>query len=559
MLQSLSIKNYIFPSTLDLNFVPGMAVITGETGAGKSLLIEAIHLLLGKKTIPATALTDASLNIHGLFDVSHNPPAQAWLKQHNLVQDICAIQLTAHKTPQSKIRTQFVINDQPIARNLIKDLGDALVESVGQHAHHRLANSKNHLPILDNYCQHNEQVQQLNTIWQDWNACLGKIETIKHQHQESERHLELLHYHLTELDALTPQEDEYEEIDREHKRMAQIEQSTEHIQKAYDILYQSEDNSMYTQIAQTVGQLSAIENDPDISVLREQLESVMQTIQEISSNLHQWLGRPAMDQETFNALEKRLGDYIQLARKHQISPSELAAHHRNLLEEIHQIENPQDSLDRLQKQNIEYAKQYHLVAQKLSATRQKKAATLMQEVTHTLHGLNMPAANFLINFSTDENQPRSNGIDHIEFFLQSNAKQLPLPIGKVASGGELSRVSLAIQIRAWQDQLTNTLIFDEVDAGIGGKTAEMVGMLLQSLSDKTQVLCVTHLAQIAKFAQTHFYVEKKTSNDTHITIKKLHGNHRDQEIARMLSGEKITAKTLAHAHELLNEIHEKKQ
>ena len=500
-----------------------------------------------------------ALSIRGVFDVQNNHTVCAWLKQQKLFNTNfqCIIEYCARLSSHNKMQTQCTVAQQNITRKQLKVLGDLLLESIGQHSHYRLSDVKNHLPILDSYCQHDDELHALATLRQQWNKVLQEIESLRQQQQKNESHLDLLRYHIEELNALTPETGEYEEIDMQHKRISHIGQTSEHIQDIYKALYQGEENDIYSQIAHMVGRLSgAAQNDPQIAQISEQLETILQSIQEISANMQDFLQHSTMDAEEFSALEQRLSDYVKLARKHHIAADKLAEHHAMLLQQLEHIENPTDQLARLNQHAEDLAKQYATQAKKVSQQRHQKAEQLMDEMTPILHHLNMPETNFFIVVSSDI-QPQVSGTDHVEFMLQTNPKRPPLPLAKIASGGELSRVNLALHAKALTRQATPTIIFDEVDVGIGGKTAETVGILLKELSDKVQVICITHLPQIAKFAQTHLAVTK-SSNHSAMKVNKLTGNERDREIARMLAGQKITERTLAHAHEILSDTNANK-
>ncbi len=551
MLKSLTVKNFVIVRHAQLEFEQGMSVITGETGAGKSILIEALIIVLGQRAPNRLIPQDKKLSVSLSFDLSKNSTAKKWLTAHNLdSEDDCILQ----RIIESGARSHAYINGIPVTLNQLKKLGGMLVDIVGQNAHQQLLQPKKHLEILDLHCGNQTLTKELHKLWQKWTSLSQQIEKCQTQQEKTTGYIDLLRYQVKELEEFSPEQDEFEQIEKEHIRLAQIEQLRKQTEQAYNTLYKADEHSIYAQIAQISGKLESFSTaDENLAKVRIELETAMECIQNANDEMKICLEKSLVSNEEFDKIERRLSGYIELSRKHKTAPGQIAKHYQKLNEELNRIENPECDIEGLKQKRTACAETYNQLALKIRQRRHEGVNALEREINQLLNRLNMPMVRFAVRFKKCDGTPKAEGLDNVEFMVRTNPGQPLAPVRKVASGGELSRISLAIQVAFAKNHPIPTLVFDEVDAGIGGKTAEMIGKLLRRLGCKTQVLCITHLPQIATFANHHYFVKKQSyASATTVDIRKLSTTEeRKQEIARMLAGTKITDRTLAHAKEML--------
>lgn len=552
MLQFLNIQNFALINQLDLEFESGMTVLTGETGAGKSIIIDALLLALGGRADSQTIHPNAErCTVSASFNIKTLPHAQQWLQQRELGNDEHCI---LRRTLTTDGRSRGFINDQPVPLQVMRELGDLLVSIHGQHEHQALLKPDQQRILFDDYAGHSALVDKVFVLYESYHETQKQLAAINEQHAQRNARLELLRYQVNELKQLDLQEDELARLDQEQYQLANAEALLTQAQQALDLLEEN-DNGGARQLLTKAQTILA----PKIGT-QKQLESITQLLntaiiqtEEATNELRDYCEQVQLDPERLQWVEQRLEAIHDLARKHRINPENLFATQQKLEQELQQLTHSDTHTQELQTLCHELQQQYQQAAKELTRSRQKAEKRLVPAVTQVLHQLGMPGGKFdvtLTPLSNDSISPY--GLERIEFLVSANPGQPLQPLAKVASGGELSRISLAIHALTTQNTAIPTLIFDEVDVGIGGGTAEIVGRLLQQLSTSSQLLCVTHLPQVAALGRHHFQVNKKIiKNNTQTEILLLNKNARIQEIARMLGGIKITAQTLAHAKEMV--------
>lgn len=552
MLTHISIKNFVIVDSLELDFHNQMTVITGETGAGKSIVFDAIGLCLGDRADANMVKAGADkVDISALFDVQHIPAAQQWLQNSELDLDGECI---LRRVISAEGRSKAFINNTPVPLQKLKELGQHLIEIHGQHAHQHLLKTDRQRDILDQYSQQPDTLKATQRAYQDWQTLLKQAETLAQTQQARTDRLQLISYQIDELNELALTEGEFEQIEEEHRKLAHAQELTTQCAQGLDYLYEDEQSNAFSYINQAMHALEGmLKFDPNLGNIINTLESSRLNLQEAAHELRDYLDQVEQDPEQLHYLDQRLSRIQNLARKHHVEPEQLAQHHQTLLDEQAALQQQQTDVDGLS-QAIEAAKQHYLKQSGfLSDKRQQTAEQLSAQVTDSLKALNMADAELKINLQPLEEARWSGyGVEQIQFLVKTNMGQAFNPMQKVVSGGELSRISLAIMVITSAQGNTPTLIFDEVDVGIGGNTAALIGKHLRLLASNNQLLCVTHLPQVACCGHQHYHVEKYTENGcTLAKLTILDQQQRTQELARMLGGDKITDNTLAHAKEML--------
>lgn len=551
MLCQLSINNFAIVRFLELDFRPGMTSITGETGAGKSIAIDALGLCLGNRADASSIRPGANkTEVSARFSLTDIPLAKRWLEDNDLdLDDECILR----RTISHDGRSRAYINGNPVPLVQLKLLGQLLVGIHGQHAHHAMLKSEHQLSLLDSYANHRLLLESVSASYQRCKHIEAELQQLITSQQERIARKQLVQYQVEELDEFCLKINEFEEIEQEHKRLANSTELVDNCQASLLLLTDDEDSNIASWLNKAVSLADNLQSvDPALSNVCTMLNDALIQVQESSSELQHYLSNLELDPAHFSYLEERLSKAMQLARKHHVSPNQLAEHHQALIAELASLDGDESKLEDIQQQ-LEASKIAYLAnAQKLSQSRSRYAKELDKQVTQSIHELNMPKGKFTIevNFNPDLLSP--NGSDHIEFLVTTNPGQPLQPLAKVASGGELSRIGLGIQVITAKKVATPTLIFDEVDVGISGPTAAVVGRMLRSLGESTQVLCVTHLPQVAGNGHQHLFVNKfNKAGSTETTMTALDREQRIQELARLLGGDTITNNTLANARELL--------
>ncbi|MDA8494536.1 DNA repair protein RecN [Kluyvera georgiana] len=551
MLAQLTISNFAIVRELEIDFNSGMTAITGETGAGKSIAIDALGLCLGGRAEADMVRVGATrADLCARFALKDTPAALRWLEENQLED---GRECLLRRVISSDGRSRGFINGTAVPLSQLRELGQLLIQIHGQHAHQLLVKSEHQKTLLDAYAGESNLAHQMAENYRLWHQSCRDLAAHQQQSQERAARAELLQYQLKELIEFNPQPGEYEQIDEEYKRLANSGQLLSTSQHALAILADGDDVNLQSQLytaRQLAGELVSM--DGKLSGVLDMLEEAAIQLSEASDELRHYCDRMELDPNRLFELEQRLSKQISLARKHQISPEALPEYYQSLLDEQQLLDDQSDSLETLKLAVSRYHQLALDTARQLHAQRQASAQELAQLITDSMHMLSMPHGVFDIDVSFEEQHLTAEGADRIEFRVTTNPGQPLQAIAKVASGGELSRIALAIQVITARKMETPALIFDEVDVGISGPTAAVVGKLLRQLGESTQVMCVTHLPQVAGCGHHHFYVSKETDGamtETH--MQPLDKRARLQELARLLGGSEVTRNTLANAKELL--------
>ncbi|MBY4677369.1 DNA repair protein RecN [Marinobacterium arenosum] len=553
MLTQLTIQNYAIVETLDLDLHGGMTVISGETGAGKSIMLDALGLTLGDRADSGAVRNGAErAEIVASFDLSSIGEARDWLQAQQLD---CDGECLLRRVITKEGRSRSYINGQPCPLNLLREFGSLLIDIHGQHEHQRLLKKDHHRTLLDDFAGQARLAGKVREQFLHWQRLARELRQLTEQSDEQAARVQLLSYQIEELDQLALSEGELDELEAEQKTLAH---AGEILQTGHQLLAMTGDDegdtclSLLNHCQQLLANLS---NHTDaLGNLAELLGSAQIQIEEAGSELRHYLDRVELNPERQQFVEERLSTLYETARKHRIRPDQLLSFHRELYQELAGLQRSDEDLEQLQQQVEQARAAYQTSAEKLSRARRKAAGKLNKAVDQQLHALGMPAAHFEAALTPlPENQQGPHGLEEVEFLISANRGQPARPLAKVASGGELSRISLAIQVITAQTSSTPTLIFDEVDVGIGGAIAEVVGRMLRQLGGRTQILCVTHQPQVASQGHQHLFVSKRADKQqTHTRIAQLTDDQRVQEVARMLGGIDITERSIEHAREMLS-------
>lgn len=546
MLVDLKIRNFTIIHELDITFANGMSVLTGETGAGKSVLVDAIELALGERAdLRLIRQGEDRCEISLYFDVLDNQPVKTWLVEHGLDQgNDCIIRRTLSQDGRSRC----YINDQMVSLTRIKEISAFLLSIHGQHQNQLLFDMHHQREQVDSYLNDSDLLLQVRQHYQQWQNLLQTEKALQEKLAEAQTKIDFVNYQLTELNALQVAEGELEKLMGQQKQLSHREQWLRDGQTALQkmAMCESEIFKAHGCLKNAITLSKPLEN---IGVL---LESAHISIQEANRELENYLEELTAEPETLQAIEQRLSDIYNAARKYRVAPEELVSLQTRLTQELNALNSIDVQREKLTAEICEAKTLYEKYASQLTQQRSVIAKKMAKQVTCYLPELNMVNADFQIKLVPIA--PSVYGLERVEFWVSTNLGQALQPLEKVVSGGELSRLNLAIQAVFAKREQTPVLIFDEIDTGMGGAAAEQVGRLMRLLSEKTQVIAITHLPQVAVNAQHHYVVEKTTvKKTTHTQLKKLSSDERTQEVARMLGGLKITDRTLAHARELLEQ------
>jgi len=552
MLTHIYIRDFAIIETLDLELQTGMTALTGETGAGKSILVDAIGLVLGDRADSGVVRYGAdNAEITLSVDVSTTPSAKAWLKAQALdADDTCILRRVISSVGKSRAW----INGSPSNLGMLRALGEQLVEIHGQHEHQSLMKKEKQRQLLDDFADNTDVLAQVEAAYLAWKAVNDKFTQLSNQNSDHQAKLDLLRFQTQELNDLQLVENEVQALDKEYLRLSNAGQLMDVSNKSIQQLYDDDEQSVYSQLSHVLFDIEQQQSlDSAFKEPYELLLSAQIQIQEATDLLRQYQDSVELDPERLNWVENRISDIHNLARKHHTTSENLYAKWKALNAELSALEGDEYDIDALEAKREQLKATYLQKAKKLSNKRQKMAKTLSKGVSEAMQALGMQGGVFNVAVvDADNDHPILHGMDQIEFEVSANPGQPLKPLVKVASGGELSRISLAIQMIAAQQVTLPALIFDEVDAGIGGGTAEVVGQQLRSIGKSLQVLCVTHLPQVASQAHHHYKVTKvKAKSSTSTGIIKLEADARVEEIARMMGGVEITPSTLNLATEML--------
>ena len=555
MLTYINIKNFAIIKELELDLSEEMTVLTGETGAGKSIIIDTLELALG-------ARADISLIRHNTdrceitltFDLTNlNRVRELLVTQELASNNECIIRRIISKDGRSKSS----INDSPCTQQTLRQISALLLDIHGQHEHQALLNLERQRELLDAFADNKSLVSKVKQLYNSWLKIKAKLLELENYAEDYPNKIDFLTYQLKELETLDLTKENLEKLRTEQKRFNNIQQIAATLSSALEIITETDHGSVLQGLYNAKNSLEKYQEiDTNISSILELLQNAIIQVQEATTNIRQNLYTIEFNEERQQQVEEQLTLISDLAHKHQVQPQELTQTCINLTEQLKNLQTITVQLQQTQATAKELEKSYLETATKLSNNRKLAATKLSQLITTKMQLLGMVDGKFAINFLPNINKNFSaHGLERIEFLVSTNPGQPLQPLNKVASGGELSRISLAIQVITAEKEVTPTLVFDEIDAGIGGNTANIVGQLLRRLAEKTQVICITHLAQIAAQGHNHILLEKITREQaTKVMLTILNQKERVHEIARMLGGNKITKQTLAHAKEILKNV-----
>lgn len=577
MLLDLYVKNFALIESQNLEFEPKLTVISGETGAGKSLTVDALGLLLGGKADSSLiyhaekeekkgeegegAPKEPQAEVIATFDVTTITPALHWLEENALLETVEANDYLCilRRVISSKGRSRNFINGRAMPLHALKGLGELLVDIHGQHAHQSLMKPSEQRRLVDDYAGTSQKVLELGEISRTIQALEEKLATLKNRDEATQDRINFLTFQLNEFTTLKPQVGEWEMVSERFDYLSHFEANLSEIDYCLTLL--SHDDKGINRQLQTLAQrIEALnERNPLFANLVEMIENALILTSESENELHRQLEGETFDQEEYQQIENRMQALNTLARKHRIDPEKLPEKEEELTKELASYTLSDEALLALKDKIAQAKEHWRLLADEISELRLQGARELNEKITHSMQELAMEGGQFMINLIPTPPYHLF-GNESLEFLVSANPGQPLKPLGKVASGGELARISLSISVILSMRSSLPTLIFDEVDTGVGGAVAEMIGQHLQNLSQGRQVFCVTHLPQVASFGHHHFKVSKEThtlkeKQQTKTTIKALNSEERVDEIARMLGGVKLTDATYQHAKEMLNQNH----
>lgn len=544
MLKYLTIKNYAIVSDLEIEYHPGFSVITGETGAGKSITFDALNFVLGARADSQVVRHGAQrCDIIAEFDISKQESIHQWLEQHELADEgACIIKRHIHHDGRSR----SFINDQPCALQTTRELANQLVHIHGQHENQNLLKRDGQRELLDAYAKHPQLVDAVQSAFSAYQQVQQQLKQLEEKQWQTDRQafIEYQLQELKEIDGL-----DLAQIETQQTELAHAEKILANCDHVRHLL--SDDDGVYEQLHRCTLALAACPNSSAIESAQQNLEQSLIHLREAESQLNDYAANIEVNPQQLQLVEAQLEKVYQLARKHRVKPAELIQTQVELTEELETLTQCESKIIELKAQAQQHLEAYHQHATKLSKSRHKAATQCAQAIVKIIHNLGMAQCEFEIQL-TQCKEPKKQGYDTIDFMIRPNPGQAMQALNKIASGGELSRIALAIQVVTAGEVAVPTLLFDEVDVGISGATAAVIGKLMRDLSQHAQILCVTHQAQVASFGNQHYLVQKSSDGDiTESEIKLLNEATRVAELARMLGGMEVTKQTLAHAKDLI--------
>jgi len=544
-LTHITLRDFVIVHALELDLSQGFTVLTGETGAGKSILIDALQLALGARA-DASVVREGASRCDICAEFESSPATQAWLQDAGFDLEGS---LLLRRTVDTAGKSRAFINGSPATATQLRALGDLRLDIHGQHAWQSLTRPDAVRQLLDAYAQ--ADTRPVSAAWQAWREAQQALGDARRAQDTLASERERLAWQIGEVDKLAPQSGEWDELNTQHGRLSNAQGLMDAAQQACALL-EGEDEAgaltLLTRASQSLADLARVE--PEFQALADVLASAQAQAEDAAHSLHGYLRRADLDPDRLAQLDERLGLWVSLARRYKRTPEELPAVWTQWQEDLAKLEAASD-LQALEAAEHSSAETYQKAARALSRQRHKAAPALAQAVTAAMQQLGMQGGRFEVQLQALE-QAAQHGLDDVQFLVAGHAGSTPRPVGKVASGGELSRIALAIAVTTSELGEAGTLIFDEVDSGVGGAVAETVGRLMKQLGRHRQVLAVTHLPQVAACADQHLVVSKHLSGgQIGSRVAPTSGEDRVQEIARMLGGEKLSATTLAHAREML--------
>lgn len=552
MLTHLSIRNFAVVKSLDVDFSQGMTAITGETGAGKSISVDALGLCLGDRADSSMVRTGADkAEVSAGFTVKQLPSALKWLQEHELLDDD---EVLIRRVVSSEGRSKAFVNGTPVPLQQLKSLGQYLLSIHGQHAHQQILRSDNQRLLLDQFSEHPTLLSRVAECYHTLKTQQQHFQALLEGQQQRADRSRLLAYQIQELDEFALTEGEFVTLEGEHKKLSHSQTLLEQSQISFHQLYEAEEFNALSAVQSSIDRLTELqEHDPSLGPIVTMLAEASIQIEEAASELRAYTEQLEIDPMRMQNVEARYSQALDLSRKHNVQPEALYEFHQQLTSEFSELVKDDSLLEELKEQLGELEQQYLVAANKLSLSRKKAAKSFASQVEKHIHHMNMADAQFKIEVAHQAlATPNKLGLDSVQFVVSTNKGQALDNLEKVVSGGELSRIGLAIQVISSSNNDIATMIFDEVDSGISGSTASVVGQLLRKLGDSAQVICVTHLPQVAARAHNQMFVTKfsdKKTTETHMIC--LQESERIEELARLLAGDTLTESAIANARELL--------
>lgn len=547
MLTRLTVKDYVLIDLVELDLDRGFTVLTGETGAGKSIVLGAISLILGGRSDTGNIRAGSNrADIVAEFDVSSLPHVVTFLEESDLGVEDCVLR----RVIDTSGRSRAWINGVPVTVKQLRDLGALLVDIHGQHEHYSLVDSSSHCQVLDRFGHLSDSVVHVEECWQYWRSVKAELSQCLAQADALEQKVEGFLETKNDLDALDFSPQEWPQTVDQHRKLSNLNELISAASESVQLLGDGDQNILSI-LADVRSKLDGVaEVDPQIGVMLKDLESLEIQLSEFNRDLRRYAESLDVDPSMVDLLDKRIADVQRCARKYGVSPDELFQLRASVELELEQLAVNTDAKELHQEEAVAQDR-YLTAARKLSSDRTKVSAEMTQKVNVALMDLAMSGVRFDARV-IPKSEPGLNGLEQVEFYVSTNPGAEAKPVGKVASGGELSRISLAIQSVIYQDSAVPTVIFDEVDSGVGGAVAEIVGRMLKAVGERAQVLCVTHLPQVAALADSHWRVSKVQSESVSSTLLlRLQPKECVDEVARMLAGEVISEQARAHARELI--------
>ena len=547
MLQSINIKKFALFSNTEVSFNDGMTALSGETGAGKSIIIDAIGLLMGRKNIRKIKEDDIEMSC--CFELK-NQQIKSILHQNEFIRDgenTCIIRLKIVNNT-----SKHYINDIQVTKTKLNEIGSFLIDIYGQNENRFILKNEVQLNKLDSYSKNLDDIKLLNDIYNEIIDIKRKIDNMSKGGLNYEEHIEILEEEIKEISNYLITKDEFDNILREIKVLSNSEETLKNVNECYEKLYNNESFNIYSELSNVSNTISDISDiDHKIRNLADQINNSLDEIKDISKEIQHYRDSIEINPEKLNSLNLKITELNEIFRKYKTNESEIIKLHSNKTKELEDLLSNKKDVAKLNEKYAKLMKKYHPLAKNISKIRSISAKNFENDIVNQLSKLNMDGCEFKIKIDTDCNIVSATGYDNVNFLIKTNKKTQLLPIKDIASGGELSRISLVIQLLARNNNDSETMIFDEVDTGIGGATSEVIGMFLSKLSKNAQVFCVTHQAQIAGKAANHFLIEKN-NNLAEVKITELSMDERINEIARMIGGVDVTNKTLEYANEILS-------
>jgi len=552
VLLSININNYTLVESLEIEFSKGTTAITGETGAGKSLVLDALGMALGDRADSDTIRHGKQrAEITATFDISSTPEAKNWLHSNDLDADDQCILRRLYTTEG---RSRGYINGQSCTMQQLQTLGDMLTDIHSQHEHQSLLRRETHRRLLDEYANTIELATEVAASYQQWNSANKQLNNLLEHADELTARKDLLTFQVQELQQLGLENNELDNLEKEQQTLANADQILQDSHSLLAVCDQDESFNIREGLNRALTILSGLKHKPEaLANAEELLQSSMIQVEEAIHEIGNHIDRFEADPQRLQQVEERLSAIFQLSRKHRVNGDQLAETLESLEAELQALKGGGESIETLQEALNKLADDYRAKSAKLSKQRASAATVMADEINQQLQLLSMEGAELVVSISPlSAGEFRATGNEDIEFLIATNPGQPHKPLAKIASGGELSRVSLAIQVVAAAHSNIPTLVFDEVDVGIGGSTADIVGQLLKQLGDRGQVISVTHQPQVAAHAHHHYRASKVVeTNSAESLMTPLDNQQRVEELARMLGGAKVTDQTLSHASELL--------